>query len=158
MPPRSREPGPMPVDAVDAAVRALRQRGDRVTAPRRALIEALAAAPAHPSADDLVRQLQGLDADVHRATVYRTLEFLVRAGVVAHVHLPHGATAYHLVGDGHRSHAHLVCRGCGQLVDVPGLLDGLAADLRDRIGFELDLDHVALTGWCRRCSRERLGG
>jgi Fur family ferric uptake transcriptional regulator len=143
----------MPVDAVEAAVSALRQRGARVTAPRRALLEALAAAPAHPSADDLVRKLAEVDADVHRATVYRTLEFLVRAGVVAHVHLPHGATAYHLIGDDHRSHAHLVCRGCGQLVDVPELLDDLATSLRERIGFELDVDHVALTGWCRRCSQ-----
>ena len=105
-----------------------------------------------------MRHLEEVDADVHRATVYRTLEFLVRAGVVAHVHLPHGATAYHLVGDGHRSHAHLVCRGCGQLVDVPGLLDGLAADLRERIGFELDLDHVALTGLCERCAEGGASG
>lgn len=139
-------------DAVAAAVEQLRRSRERVTSPRRQLLEALAAAPEHPTAEDLVRDLEQRGTGVHRATVYRTLEFLVRAGVVAHVHLPHGATTYHLVGGEHRSHAHLVCRRCDGVFDVHGLLEEPAAEARRRLGFEIDVDHVALTGWCRDCA------
>lgn len=139
-------------DAVATAVERLREAGQRVTAPRRELLEVLASAPEHPTAEDLVRHLGGRGSGVHRATVYRTLEFLVRAGVVAHVHLPHGATTYHLVGGEHRSHAHLVCRSCEQVFDVHDLLEAPAAEARRRLGFEIDVDHVALTGWCRACA------
>jgi len=136
---------------VAAAIATLRAGGERLTAPRRELIEALATSPEHPTAEDLVRRLEGSGSDVHRATVYRTLDFLVRAGVVAHVHLPHGATTYHLATDAHREHAHLVCRGCDRVFDVHGLLDATADEARRQLGFELDVDHVALTGWCRDC-------
>lgn len=142
-------PGPT---AVDAAVARLRARGERLTAPRRQLLDALAASPAHPTAEDLLRELAESGADVHRATVYRTLEFLVRIGVVAHVHLPHGATTYHLATDQHRAHAHLVCRGCEQVLDVHGVLDAAAEEARRQLGFVVDVDHVALTGWCRDCA------
>ena len=135
---------------VAAAIEHLRARGERITAQRRALLDALARAPEHPTADDLVGMVGDTGA-AHRATVYRTLDSLVRAGVVAHVHLPHGATTYHLVGGDHRPHAHLLCQGCDRIIDVPGLLDDVAEVLEAERGFRLDRDHVALTGWCDSC-------
>jgi Fur family transcriptional regulator, ferric uptake regulator len=138
--------------ASEAAVAALRAAGERITGPRRELLEALATTPGHPSADDLFQRLESRGSSTHRATVYRTLEFLVRAGVVAHVHLPHGAAAYHLVDERHRSHGHLACRGCERIFDIPGLLDGAAATARQHLGFVLDTDHVALSGWCPNCA------
>jgi Fe2+ or Zn2+ uptake regulation protein len=142
-------------DPVAEAIALLRARGDRVTASRRAVIEELEAATVHLTADDLLERVRGR-ADgaegVHLATVYRTLEALTRSGVVAHIHLPHGATTYHLVRPGHRLHLHLVCRNCDRLFDVaPETLDGVAADLDRSHGFRLDSEHVALTGWCRDC-------
>jgi Fur family ferric uptake transcriptional regulator len=135
---------------VEAAVAMLRRRGARVTEARRGVLDALDEAGGHLSADDLAALL-GRSAP-HRATVYRTLESLVQAGVVAHVHLPHGATTYHLVDAGDRTHLHLACRGCGTVLDArPDLLDPVAAELRGTVGFELDPAHVALTGWCESC-------
>lgn len=139
-----------PAAVVETAIEHLRARGERITPQRRALLDALARAPQHPSADDLV-ELVGDTGAAHRATVYRTLDSLVRAGVVAHVHLPHGAATYHLVGGDHRPHAHLLCQGCAQIIDVPGLLDDVAAVLEAERGFRLDREHVALTGWCESC-------
>jgi Fur family transcriptional regulator, ferric uptake regulator len=134
-----------------AAVDALRMRDKRVTKARVALIDVLAASDEHLSADDIADRLGGIEPSTHRATVYRTLESLVRAGIVAHVHLPHGAATYHLV-DAERTHLHLLCRECGAIIDAPpDLLDGVRARLASSAGFRLDPDHVALTGWCRAC-------
>lgn len=134
-----------------AALERLRTQGERVTKARVALIEVLAASDDHLRADDIADTLERSDATAHRATVYRTLESLVRAGIVAHVHLPHGAATYHLV-DTDRAHLHLLCRACGHIIDAaPDLLDDVRAKLASSAGFRLDPDHVALTGWCRDC-------
>jgi len=141
-----------PRQRVDEAVETLRSRGERVTTARRELLEVFARSEDHLTADDLLEELSKAAPAVHRATVYRTLESLVKAGLVAHVHRPHGAATYHLVGHGDRLHLHLSCRGCGRMVDAPAdLLDTAAARLLRSNGFRLDADHVALTGWCREC-------
>ena len=139
-------------ELVDDALAVLRSRGERITVPRRLVLDALAGSSEHLSADDLYERIGERAPGVHKATVYRTIEALVRAGVVAHVHLPHGAATYHLVVPGDRAHLHVVCRACGRLHDVPSdLLDGVATELETTFAFRLDADHVALTGWCAAC-------
>ncbi len=142
-----------PRERVEEAVSALRERGERVTTARRELLEVFAHSQDHLTADDLVAKLAPAAPAVHRATVYRTLESLVKAGLIAHVHRPHGAATYHLVASGDRLHLHLSCRKCGQIVDAPAdLLDRAAARLKRLNGFQLEADHVALTGWCKACA------
>lgn len=140
----------------DAAISELRARGQRVTTARRALLEVLAATDEHLHADDIAERMAEHAPDVHRATVYRTIESLVGLGIITHVHLPHGAATYHLAGDdGHAGHLHLACRRCGTVVDAPpDLLDPVTAAALDTLGFELDPHHVALTGWCADCRPE----
>ena len=144
-------------ERIAAAIDQLRERGERVTKARSALIEVLADCEDHLSADDIADRMDSDAggkgaATAHRATVYRTLDSLVRAGIVAHVHLPHGAATYHQI-DTDRAHLHLLCRECGEIIDAaPDLLDGVRRDLLRSAGFRLDPDHVALTGWCRRCA------
>jgi Fur family transcriptional regulator, ferric uptake regulator len=139
---------------VEQAVRALRSQGERITTARRELLQVFAASDDHLSADDIVERLATSAPSVHRATVYRTLDSLVRAGVVAHMHRPHGPATYHLAdGDG-RPHLHLACNKCGAVVDAAAdLLDDVARRVKQSTGFVLDADHVALTGECRACGR-----
>jgi Fur family ferric uptake transcriptional regulator len=136
---------------LDLALATLRRRGERVTEPRRAVLRALAGLPNHPTAEQVVAAVEAGDGDVHRATVYRTLETLTGLGIVTHVHVGHGGTAYHLDD---RVHLHAQCRGCGHVVDVPAdLLDAVSARLQDVAGFHLDPAHVALSGRCSLCHR-----
>jgi len=132
----------------------LRARGERMTRPRRAVLTALARRGGHLLAAEVVEAVAAEDASVHRASVYRTLEALSALGVVQHLHLSHGGTAYHLTsGDGHR-HLHAQCRVCGAVRDLPAdLLDQVAEVMALRDGFLLDPGHVALSGTCRECTR-----
>jgi Fe2+ or Zn2+ uptake regulation protein len=143
-------------DAVIGEVAALlRARGERMTGPRRAVLAVLAEGSEHLPADAIVSRVAERDPGVHRASVYRTLDALSELGVIQHVHIGHGATAYHLVQPGQR-HLHAHCRVCGDVRDLPSdLLDDVAAALARRHGFVLDAGHVALSGICRRCARER---
>jgi Fur family transcriptional regulator, ferric uptake regulator len=127
----------------------LRSGGGRVTTARRALVEALLDGGSHLTADDLAARVQVAHPEVHRSTVYRTLDALERLGVVVHSHLGHGGGVYHLADE---QHQHLVCEGCGTVVEVPDdVFAPLAAVVRRRYGFTIEPGHFVLVGRCRAC-------
>lgn len=141
------------VDEVAAVAKALHARGERMTGPRRAVVRALADQPGHLPAEGVVRAVADLDPTVHRASVYRTLEALSQLGVVQHVHVGHGGTAYHLLRR-ERPHLHASCRECGAVRDLPAdLLDEVAGRVAAEHDFHLDATHVALSGTCGDCRR-----
>ena len=96
---------PLPFTDLDEAITALRQRGLRLSTPRRLVLEALFEAEGPVSAEHLSTRL-GLDA----GSVYRNLETLEAHGVVKHVHLGHGPGLHALVGPGEREY--LYCDRC----------------------------------------------
>jgi Fur family ferric uptake transcriptional regulator len=138
----------------------LRASGQRVTKPRVALLSCIIAAGGeHLSADALLEQIAKVDPPIHRATVYRTLEGLTSVGVLRHVHLDRGLTAYHLVDTppatphGHAEHLHAQCSQCGEVTDLPAhVLGDTAIRIRRASGFRLDASHVALSGRCKNCA------
>ncbi len=138
------------------ATKLLRGVGPRVTQPRVAVLaHILASGEDHLSAEDVLALVSEHDDRVHRATVYRTLDGLVAAGLLRHVHLDRGLTAYHLTDPpkAHGSpHLHAQCSGCGRVVDLPpDVLGDTAARVRTASGFVLDASHVALSGRCADC-------
>jgi len=140
----------MSADRVQAILQALRDRGERVTTARRALLTALDEAPDHCSADDLAAEVARLHPEIHRATIYRTLETLRRLEVVEHTHLGHGPAVYHLAD---RVHQHLVCEECGAVTEVPAAaFSGLERSLRRDYGFTIRSRHFAVVGICQACS------
>jgi Fur family ferric uptake transcriptional regulator len=138
-------------DLVEHVGHLLRGRGERMTGPRKAVLAVLAASGGHLGAEEVVSRVAQVDAGVHRASVYRTLEALCDLGVVQHVHIGHGATAYHLVQGGD-VHVHAQCSSCGALVDLPvDVLESAGRRMRQEAGFVLDPTHVALSGTCAAC-------
>jgi Fur family transcriptional regulator, ferric uptake regulator len=144
-------PPPAPHTAPDDLAEVLRSRGLRLTAPRQLVLEAVYALK-HATPDQVHTAVAERAAGVNITTVYRTLELLEELGLITHAHLSHGAPTYHPVGE--HQHAHLVCRGCGTIDEVPpAALGGLVGQLHDSKGFLLDIGHVALFGLCGRCAR-----
>ncbi|CAN5649789.1 Fur family transcriptional regulator [soil metagenome] len=134
----------------------LRQRGARVTGARRAVLGELVATDGeHLSAETLAERVQVAHPEVHLSTVYRALEAFEEAGVIAHVHLGHAPSTYHLAG---QAHHHAVCRACGAVVEVPpDVLDGAKERLQAELGFVLDPHHFALEGRCAKCADRQAG-
>jgi Fe2+ or Zn2+ uptake regulation protein len=123
----------------------LRARGERLTTPRRAVIELLASTVEHLTVEDIATRLHVVHPSIAPSTVYRTLEALQEWGMVEKIHRGQGATFFHLV----QPHQHLVCDVCGRVSDIPpSELDDLVARLRDRYAFELQPSRFALLGQC----------
>jgi len=137
-------------ERLERVLEMLRQRGGRVTTARRAIVAALLQSSGHVTADELTATVQAAQPDVHSTTIYRCLEALEELDVVDHVHLGHGRAVYHLTD---QPHQHLVCEGCGLVVEVPDeQFAALRADLRDRYAFTIRPNHFAVLGRCERCA------
>src|SRR5659263_644226 len=117
----------------------LRSRGERMTGPRTAVLTALGEHPGHLTVEDVVEAVAAVDSSVHRSSVYRALEALCELGVVQHIHLSHGTTAYHLSSI-RGPHPHDQCVRCGVVQDLPAdLLDDVAARLVAAAGIAVAL-------------------
>jgi Fur family ferric uptake transcriptional regulator len=153
MPSRSRAyPVPVHITA-DQLVDTLSSRGYRITNARRAVCEVIVAAhDDHLSAADVYEQARARSgARVDRSTVYRTLEALEDSGLLAHSHLGHGPSVYHLAEDA--GHQHLICRQCGRTLTLPGKETGrLVESIEKATGFVPDVNHFALSGLCAGCA------
>jgi Fe2+ or Zn2+ uptake regulation protein len=137
-------------DAVEARLRAV---GQRYTAQRRALVEALLRAGNPVAIPELADARGGLP----QSSVYRNLAVLEQAGAVHRVVTGEEYARYELAEELTEHHHHLVCRSCGTVEDVsvpPGLERSMArilSDLSDQAGF-LALSHrLDLIGTCRNC-------
>jgi Fur family transcriptional regulator, ferric uptake regulator len=129
----------------------LRRDGGRITEARRAVVEALLDTEHHHiTADELAARVRRRYPEVHRTTVYRTLDRLEDNGIVSHTHLGHGPSTFHLTD---HPHHHAVCRSCSAVVELPpGALDELAAHLREQHGWTLTPQHFALSALCPDCA------
>ncbi len=136
---------------VEAAVALLRERGYRVSASRRLLLEALYATPSPVSAEEIAAGLDGLLPASEPASVYRNLETLELVGLVRHFHAGHGPGRYALADDSE----YIACERCGDVRAVPAAeLDEIRDRVESKFGVQAHFDHFPIVGICERC-RER---
>lgn len=95
--------------------------------------------------------LRGRGDKVGLTTVYRTLQALAERGEVDVMRPPGGEQLYRRCAAGH--HHHLVCRSCGQAVEVEGpAVERWADRIAAEHGF-VDIAHtVEIFGICPECA------
>lgn len=144
-------------ELTEAAVQTLfSQHHLRFTRQRYAVYCALAGEDDHPTADQLFNKLSGTDASISLATVYNTLEALVKSGLAQK--LADGGTSarYDATVD---DHLHLRDRATGSLMDVPtnlgrrlldNLPDHILKEIESELGFSINRVQIELVGeYCR---------
>ena len=137
----------------------LRKADLRVTRPRLAVLEAVAANP-HSDTETIVSAVRVGLPDVSRQAVYDVLAALTSAGLLRRIQ-PSGSVARYesRVGDNHH---HVVCRSCGSIADVDCAVGEApcltAADDGSLEGFEIDEAEVIYWGLCPECSAAQVSG
>ena len=138
----------------EVAVQRLHKINQRYSSRRRRLVDALVQS-AHPmTAPDIV----ALDTDLPQSSVYRNLAVLEAAGVVVKVLTNGDRAAFELAEELKGHHHHLVCVGCGFVLDVeiPAdiervLTKGMSS-VAESSGFELQGHRLDLLGRCSNCT------
>lgn len=131
----------------------LRSAGLRSTGPRRAVYAALAELGGHRSADEVLAYSARNGPALPRASVYNALSTLVSIGLVMRAEAGSRVALYEVSTDYHH---HLLCRGCGGVIDVPadhaepaGADDGSASDRLP--GALIESAQVVYRGLCPDC-------
>jgi Fur family ferric uptake transcriptional regulator len=127
--------------------------GERVTRQRLLVANALAAAGRQLTAEQLYRSLRRQKPSIGRATVFRTLETLLEAGVARRLELDGHVYAYVACLPEH--HHHLACTRCGRVEEIDeAYVRPIAERLEREMGFEIDDARLDFYGRCATCRAE----
>lgn len=138
-------------NCMDVSTKPLRDRGMRVTPQRAHVWRALAGSGGHLSAEEVWRATREELPGLELSTVYRSLEALQGAGLVADSRMPEGPRVFEAQP---ALHPHLVCEVCGEISHPePEVARRLFGTLSASAGtFEVHELHVAARGLCARCA------
>jgi len=119
--------------AVDtgAFIERMRPAGGRRSNKRDLIVNVFLRQEGHLSADHLVDLIKREDQKISRATVYRTLQWMVDAGIARKVDFGEGRFRFEH-SYRHPRHFHLICKSCNQTFeflssDIESLLEEVAA-------------------------------
>ncbi len=116
----------------------LKQAGLKVTLPRMKVLDLLESSEQqHMNADAIYHALLKAGEDIGIATVYRVLNQLEAAGIVARHHFTEGGKAvYELAST--TPHDHLMCRTCGAVIEFQDeVLRKRQRKLVEKLGFQM---------------------
>jgi len=133
----------------DEIVRNLKIKGLRVTPQRFAVYANLLARTDHPTAEQILCDLNHEAPASSQATVYAALQALRGAGLVREVLLQEGISRY----DANVSpHHHFRCQGCGKIEDIPWEAFPELNLRQLRPGLRAERYEVTVLGMCDRCT------
>ncbi|MGB8932212.1 MAG: Fur family transcriptional regulator [Anaeromyxobacteraceae bacterium] len=127
------------------------ERGLKRSRQREVVAEAFFVLKGHVSAEELVERARAVDRRVSVATVYRTLKLLGESGLAIPRHFGEGQTRWEsAVGRTH--HDHLICTGCGAIVEFANdEIERLQELVARRHAFEVETHRLELYGRCGAC-------
>jgi len=135
---------------------ASQMQGHPLTTQRRLLLELIRKAKGHIDAKELYRRASSKDESISPATVYRSLSLFKQLGLVDERRLGKVRCYYEMKQS--PEHQHLVCQGCGKVIEFQNPLIGqLIKAVRREHGFRVTKAELYLEGTCQECQQEKKG-
>lgn len=129
-------------------VQTLKSKRLRVTPQRFAVYANLLARDDHPTAEQILHDLNKDAPTSSQATIYSSLQALRDVGLIREVLLEEGVCRY----DANvRPHHHFVCNDCGMIEDIPWDSFQCIDVNKLRNGLKADSYEVIVHGTCDRC-------
>lgn len=134
----------------------LRKSGIGVTLPRIVILDYLMEHRTHPSVDTIFNDLHHSFPKLSRTTVYNTVRILTNNKLAQMITIDNERIC--IDGD-ITPHAHLLCRICGKIVDIPltesSGTEGQSAQFTAD-GNKIEEEHRYYKGICKSCLRKTL--
>ncbi|MFC2045421.1 Fur family transcriptional regulator [Chloroflexota bacterium] len=130
--------------------RDLSKDGVRVTSQRELILEIIRRGKGHLDADEVYRQARAEQHNISLSTVYRNLQLFKRLGLVEEVHFD--TTHHHYEMKPSSEHYHMVCLGCGRVVEFSCPLSRyVKRNVAEAGDFEITDIKAQVSGYCSRC-------
>jgi len=130
----------------------LRQRGFKLTFQRNTVLDAITLTHERFTSDDIYTNIHAEHPEIGLVTIYRTLKILAEAGLICEVHT--GKRRSYIMRRPSEHHHHLVCIGCGAVIDFAGCdLSKLENQLTLETGFNIEGHLLEFSGCCRDCKK-----
>ena len=129
----------------------LRSHSISVTAQRLAVLRAVSARP-HTTADAIAEEVRKGIGSISRQSIYNVLGVLTEKGLIRRIQPAGSAALYeNRVGDNHH---HLICRSCGETVDVDCAIgETPCLTATNDVGYVIDEAEVIYWGTCPKCQK-----
>jgi Fur family ferric uptake transcriptional regulator len=128
----------------------LSMAGTRATGQRALILEIIQRGQGHLDADEIYRQARVRQPRLSLSTVYRTLQTLKRLELVEEVHIDD--THHHYEIKPTAEHHHLVCLGCGRVIEFHYPLSRqIKRSVAEAKDFDIVNAEVRVTGYCSQC-------
>ena len=127
------------------------KREATMTKHQKSILEIIARAPLHHTADEIYRIAQGEMPKIAMATVYNSLAYLCDAGYIRRLHLSGQADVY---DRSVKPHEHMVCDGCGRIGDI--FITGFADELTSRTGMNIRSYDLVIHTLCPKCQQNEI--
>lgn len=141
-----------PQNRLDQIIKALKDKGCRLTPQRLALLKIIAASQRHPNAEQIYEQVRADFPTTSLATIYKTLTLLKDLGEVLELNFDNVGSHY----DGNKPypHPHVICTRCGQILDSESAaLAEISAEMARQTGYQITHHQLNFFGLCPSCQQ-----
>jgi len=133
----------------------LKPVGSKHSNKREQIVNVFLRQEGHLSADDLVDLIRHEDHRISRATVYRTLQWMVDAGIARKVDFGEGRFRFEH-SYRHPRHYHLICKSCNRSSEfLSSDIEGLVEEVAAARNFTASQSVVQIYGTCEACRTGR---
>ncbi|MGC8924701.1 MAG: Fur family transcriptional regulator [Calditerrivibrio sp.] len=129
----------------EMALQALKENGYKITKPREWIIEYLDGNKNHPTALEIFDDIRKNDKSISFATVYNTLETLVKSGIVNEISVDSQSSRF---DPDTSEHIHFVCVKCKKVSDIYNSSFG---EFLKNIPGKVNGYNVIIKGECEDC-------
>ncbi len=141
----------MQANSASAYVDSLRPAGSKRSSKRDVIVQVFLRQEGHLSADDLVDLIRKEDHRISRATVYRTLQWMVDAGIARKVDFGEGRFRFEH-SYRHPRHFHLICKECNRSSEfLSSDIEALVEEIAAARNFTPRQSVVQIYGTCEQC-------
>jgi len=134
--------------------RELGSAGLRMTSQRALILDIIGRGHKHLDADDIYRLARDRQPGISLSTVYRNLQALKKLGLVQELHFDEAHHHYEVKPSA--EHHHLVCLGCGKIVEFGcELCQEMKKEIARKKGFDITGVEVHMSGYCSECRKKR---
>src|SRR5687767_5837545 len=143
------------MESTSAYLDSLRPAGSKRSGKRDLIVNVFLRQEGHLTADDLVDLIRREDERISRATIYRTLQWMVEAGIARKVDFGEGRFRFEH-SYRHPRHFHLICKTCNRSFEfLSSDIEALVEEVAAARNFAARQSVLQIHGTCEACRTGR---